>query len=150
MGWMTVWWQTGQVGSALAQRRVAQSMQKRLWPQGTRAAFTSRSLHTWQSRLPTRLSVGEAECGGDGRAENDQMLEEAVAVSKEGDSPIPSSLSRDVPQMEPRSPSPVPPEAEELEDAELQPELPLRVDDGNMLSEGIESMYVNRLPKPDL
>lgn len=139
MGWMTVWWQTGQVGSELVQSRVAQSMQKRLWPQGTRAALTSLSLQTWQSRLPTRLSVGEAECGGDGLAENDQMLEEAVAVSKEGESPRPSSLSSEVPQIEPRSPRPVVPEAEELEEAELQPELPVSAD-GNMLSEGRESM----------
>lgn len=83
--------------------------------------------------------MGEAECGGDGLAENDQMLEEAVAVSKEGESPRPSSLSSEVPQMEPRSPRPVVPEAEELEEAELQPEDPVSAD-GNMLSEGRESM----------
>lgn len=67
------------------------------------------------------------------------MLEEAVAVSKEGESPRPSSLSSEVPQMEPRSPRPVVPEAEELEEAELQPEDPVSAD-GNMLSEGRESM----------
>ncbi|KYO21116.1 hypothetical protein Y1Q_0001412 [Alligator mississippiensis] len=32
--------------------RLAHSMQKRLWPQGTRAAMTSLSKQTEQSRLP--------------------------------------------------------------------------------------------------
>lgn len=51
------------------------------------------------------------------------MLLEAV-----GDSPMPSSRSRDVPQIEPKSPSPVVPDPEELDEAELQPELPLRAE----------------------
>lgn len=47
-----------------------------------------------------------------------------MAVSKEGESPSPSSLSSDMLQIDPRSPRPVPPELEELDDAELHPELP--------------------------
>lgn len=52
-------WQTGHSGSADWQICPAHSMQKRLWPQGTRAAVTSLSKHTKQSLLtpgatPTR------------------------------------------------------------------------------------------------
>lgn len=52
-------WHTGHSGSADWQICPAHSMQKRLWPQGTRAAVTSLSKHTKQSLLameptPTR------------------------------------------------------------------------------------------------
>jgi len=42
-------WHTGQSGLGEATSRFAHSMQKRLWPQGTRAATTSDSKHTTQS-----------------------------------------------------------------------------------------------------
>ena len=75
---------------------------------------------------PLSDSAGEVELGGEGRATvgKDQMLDEAVAVSKEGESPRPSSLSRDMLQIDPKSPKPVAPELEELDEAELHPELP--------------------------
>lgn len=127
MAWQTWSLHTGQVGFVVSHSRSPHSMQKRLWPQGTRAAVTSLSPQTTQSLFPPlRDSAGEAELGGEGRVTvgKDQILEEAVAVSKEGESPRPSSLSRDMLQIDPRSPRPVPPEFEELDDAELHPELP--------------------------
>lgn len=127
MAWQTWSLQTGQVGFVASQSRSPHSMQKRLCPQGTRAAVTSRSPQTTQSLLaPLTDSAGDAELGGEGRVTGgkDQILDDAVAVSKEGESPRPSSLSRDMLQMDPRSPKPVPPELEELDEAELHPELP--------------------------
>lgn len=50
MACVAVMWQTGHSGSVLSQMRTAHSMQKRLCPQGTRAAVTSLSKHTMQSR----------------------------------------------------------------------------------------------------
>ena len=58
---MTPVWQTGHFGSILSQIRLAHSIQKRLCPQGTRAAITSLSKHTEQSRLPFRLVPEEVE-----------------------------------------------------------------------------------------
>ena len=58
---MTPVWHTGQRGSVRWQMRLAHSMQKRLWPQGTSAAITSLSKHTEQSRLPLRLVPEEVE-----------------------------------------------------------------------------------------
>lgn len=142
-------WQTGQSGVASASHtRLAQSKQKRLCPHGTRAASTSFSPHTRQSRRPPlpappllpltsppklpRLvseSVGETDAAGDGRVTGtdeppdgkDQMLEGAVAVSNDGDSPSPSSRSRLPFQIDTKSPRrlPWPPEPDELEE-ELQ------------------------------
>lgn len=60
-------WQAGHWGSTRPQMRMAHSMQKRLWPQGTRAAITSLSKHTMHSREFLRArselfeSVGEPE-----------------------------------------------------------------------------------------
>lgn len=112
----------GQVGSGPSQRREAQSKQKKLCPQGTRAALISLSPQTTQSLLVPRLmpvmlareSVGEAEAAGEGLVVipvvlvedgNDHMFEEVVVVSKPGDSPIPSSRSKLEFQIETRSPS---------------------------------------------
>lgn len=67
MAWVAGVWHAGHSGSALPQMRMAHSMQKRLWPQGTRAAITSLSKHTMHSRellrCPSELleSVGEPE-----------------------------------------------------------------------------------------
>lgn len=67
MAWVTALWHTGHCGSVFSQMRLAHSMQKRLWPQGTRAAITSLSKHTMHSRellrCPSELleSVGEPE-----------------------------------------------------------------------------------------
>lgn len=58
---MTAVWQTGHSGSLFSQMRLAHSMQKRLWPQGTSAAITSLSKHTEQSRLPFRRNPDEEE-----------------------------------------------------------------------------------------
>ena len=117
-------------------------------PHGTKAASTSFSPHTRQSRrpagpvpplpLPTsppklprlvKESVGETEAAGDGRPAgadglpegNDQMLEGAVAVSKGGDSPSPSSRSKLPFQIDSKSPRllPCPADPVELEE-ELQ------------------------------
>lgn len=66
---MTPVWHTGHLGSLLWQMRLAHSIQKRLWPQGTRAAITSLSKHKEQSRLPFRL-VEEEE--GEEEAEESQ------------------------------------------------------------------------------
>lgn len=49
---MTEVLQTGQTGSGFSQMRLAHSMQKRLWPQGTSAAITTLSVHSRQSREP--------------------------------------------------------------------------------------------------
>lgn len=60
-------WQAGHSGSGCPQMRMAHSMQKRLWPHGTRAAITSLSKHTMHSReflqAPSEPldSVGEPE-----------------------------------------------------------------------------------------
>jgi len=127
MAWQTWILQAGQVGLVDSHSPSPHSMQKRLWPQGTRAAVTSRSPQMTHSLLaPLRDSAGDVELGGEGRATvgKDQMLDDAVAVSKDGESPSPSSLSRDMLQMDPKSPNPVAPELEELDEAELHPELP--------------------------
>lgn len=139
--------QTGHCGSLDSQTRLAQSRQNKLWPQGTRAPVTSLSPQTTHSRLPLARSesVGLTLAAGDGlevseTVGNDQMLDVAVEVSKLGDSPSPSSLSRDVFQIETRSPIlPGPLELEELleHDPELEkaPELPVdEVIVGNVLS----------------
>lgn len=61
MACVTAAWQTGHSGSLFSQMRLAHSMQKRLWPQGTSAAITSLSKHTEQSRLPFLRSPDEEE-----------------------------------------------------------------------------------------
>lgn len=58
---MTPVWQTGHLGSLLSQIRLAHSIQKRLWPHGTRAAITSLSKQTEQSRLPFLLVPDDVE-----------------------------------------------------------------------------------------
>lgn len=101
-------------------------------------------------------SVGDAEAVGDGRVVipvvllddgNDQMLEVAVEVSKLGDSPIPSSLSKLEFQMETRSPR-RPPDEELLElmdpDELKAPELvdEVREVDGKTLSASEAILFV--------
>lgn len=126
--------QTGQAEFPDCEILSPQSMQNMLWPQGTSTAVTSLSPQTMQSRLPETDSVGEVLWGGEGRdvGGNDHMLEGAVAVSKEGESPIPSSRSIDVLQMDPKSL--VVPQAEDAEDAELHPELLVNADVSTPLS----------------
>jgi len=70
MAWVTALWQTGHCGSVFSQIRLAHSMQKRLWPQGTSAAITSLSKQTEQSRLPFRRRPDEEQ------EELDEELEE--------------------------------------------------------------------------
>lgn len=73
-------WQTGHLGSLLSQIRLAHSIQKRLCPQGTRAAMTSLSKHTEQSRLPFRLvpeEVEEEEEDDDDDDDDDDEAEES-------------------------------------------------------------------------
>lgn len=60
MAWVTALWQTGQAGASRAQILVAQGRQKRLWPQGTRAAVASLSKQMTQSCL-RRHSGGELD-----------------------------------------------------------------------------------------
>lgn len=50
MAWVAGVRQAGHSGSLFPQMRTAQSMQKRLWPQGTNAAMASPSEHTTHSR----------------------------------------------------------------------------------------------------
>ena len=61
MAWVTALWHTGHCGSVFSQMRLAHSMQKRLWPQGTSAAITSLSKHTEQSRLPFRRTPDDEQ-----------------------------------------------------------------------------------------
>lgn len=141
---------TGHCDSLDSHTRLAHSKQNILCPHGISTPVTSLSPHTTHSRLPlSRESVGLTLAAGDGldakdTVGNDQILEVVVDVSKLGDSPKPSSLSKDVFQMDPRSPTvPGPLELElELEqDPELEkaPELPVdEVMLGNILS-GVES-----------
>lgn len=62
MAWVAGVRQAGHSGSLLPQMRTAQSMQKRLWPQGTSAAITSPSAHTTHSR--TSAGPGAVEAAG--------------------------------------------------------------------------------------
>lgn len=147
MAWTAGMEHTGHCGSLVSQTRLAHSRQNRLCPQGTSAPVTSLSPQTTHSRLlePSSESVGLTLAAGDGlevrdTVGNDQMLDVAVDVSKLGDSPSPSSRSRDVFQMDTRSPMrPGPLLLDELLEheplLENAPELP--VDDvivGNALS----------------
>uniref|UniRef100_A0A131YTY6 Uncharacterized protein n=1 Tax=Rhipicephalus appendiculatus TaxID=34631 RepID=A0A131YTY6_RHIAP len=90
------WLHTGHRGSSLPHTRLAHSMQNMLWPQGTRAATTSLSKQTTQSRLPRlgpepRESVGElATLSPRATARPSQGR---PAGSKVGESPRPSSDS---------------------------------------------------------
>ena len=61
MAWVAGVRQAGHSGSLLPQMRTAQSMQKRLWPQGTSAAITSPSAHTTHSRA---RAAGAGAAGG--------------------------------------------------------------------------------------
>ena len=78
---MTAVWQTGHSGSLFSQMRLAHSMQKRLWPQGTSAAMTSLSKHTEQSRLPLRRNPEEEE----EEEEEEDELEEELDEDEEPD-----------------------------------------------------------------
>lgn len=159
IAWQTGWWHWGQVGSEDSHTLFAHSMQNKLCPQGTSAATTSFSAQTMQSRLvgelrprmPPRLpnecrdSVGDAECEGEGRdtrsvpmgrvegaeAWKDQILDDVIALSKDGDSPRPSSRSTLLFQMLTRSfrRPPVDPEEELEHDPadEKAPELPVEL-----------------------
>lgn len=60
MAWVTAVWHTGHAGASLSQILLAHSRQKRLWPQGTRAAMASLSKQTTQSCL-RRHSGGELD-----------------------------------------------------------------------------------------
>lgn len=71
-------WQTGHLGSLLSQIRLAHSIQKRLWPHGTRAAITSLSKQTEQSRLPFRLVPEEVD--EDEEAEEEEAEEESQGI----------------------------------------------------------------------
>lgn len=79
MAWVAGVRQAGHSGSLLPQMRMAQSTQKRLWPQGTSAAITSPSAHT------THSSARAAEAGalGAGAAWGLQPLSEALESSAE-------------------------------------------------------------------
>lgn len=61
MAWVAGVRQAGHSGSLLPQMRTAQSMQKRLWPQGTSAAITSPSAHTTHSRARAGTEAGAAD-----------------------------------------------------------------------------------------
>lgn len=133
MAWMALIEQTGQEESLPSQTLFAQSMQKKLWPQGTKAWVTLPSEHTRHFEEPNRESEGLALFGGEGldvteAVGYDQILEIAVELSKLGDSPRPSSLSFEL-QMAPRSPRP--PAFEELleQDPELEKAPVLPVDE---------------------
>lgn len=78
MAWVAGVRQAGHSGSLLPQMRTAQSMQKRLWPQGTSAAMTSLSKHTEQSRLPLRRNPEEEE-------EEEDELEDELDEDEEPD-----------------------------------------------------------------
>ena len=75
---VTAVWQTGHSGSLFSQMRLAHSMQKRLWPQGTSAAMTSLSKHTEQSRLPLRRNPEEED-------EEEDELEDELDEDEEPD-----------------------------------------------------------------
>lgn len=143
MAWMAGREQTGHWASLPSHTRLAHSMQKKLWPHGTRACVTLASVHT--RHLVVELSsesAGLVLLAGEGRegadtVGYDQMLDNAVDVSKLGESPRPSSRSLEL-QIAPRS---RPPLLEEL--LEQEPELEkaplLPVDDvmaGNVSVEG--------------
>lgn len=86
MAWVAGVRQAGHSGSLLPQIRTAQSMQKRLWPQGTSAAITSPSAHTTHSR--TSAGPGAVEATGapgpeDAVAEGLRLLSEALESSGE-------------------------------------------------------------------
>lgn len=100
--------QTGHWPSPPSHTLFAQSMQKKLWPHGTKACVTLASLHT--RHLVVELnseSAGLVLLAGDGRegadtVGYDQMLDRAVDESKLGESPNPSSRSLEL-QMAPKS-----------------------------------------------
>lgn len=154
-------WQAGQTASPRSHTCDAQSRQNRLCPQGTRAASTSRSAHTTQSRRAAS-AVGDTDAAGDGR-EYDQMLD--GAVSKDGESPRPSSRSAapPPPQMDtrsPRRPPTPPPPLDELVDElelehdekapELEPELAAAAAEKPRDVWSAPSRYGNSDPRPDL
>lgn len=113
--------QTGHWASVPSHTRLAHSMQKKLCPQGTRACVTFASLHTRHLAELSRESAGLVLFAGDGRdgcetGGYDQMLDNAVDVSKLGESPSPSSRSLEL-QIAPKS---RPPELDELLELELE------------------------------
>lgn len=132
--------QTGHCGSP-STMSIAQSIQKKLCPQGIRACVTLASLHTKHLAELSRESVGLVLLAGDGREGTlalgyDQMLESIAELSKLGDSPEPSSLSFEF-QIAPKSPRP--PELEELleQEPELEKALVLPVDDDMVGNESV-------------
>jgi hypothetical protein len=74
MAWVAGVRQAGHSGSLLPQMRTAQSMQKRLWPQGTSAAMASPSVHTTHSRATVVV-------GRTGAAGETDVLATAAAVT---------------------------------------------------------------------
>lgn len=82
MAWVAGVRQAGHSGSLLPQMRTAQSMQNRLWPQGTSAAITSPSAHTTHSRARAGAEVGATD-PEDAVAEGLRLLSE-VLESREG------------------------------------------------------------------
>ncbi|CAH2012902.1 unnamed protein product [Acanthoscelides obtectus] len=107
MAWMAGRLQTGHWASLPSQTLLAQSTQKKLWPQGTSAWVTLASEHT--RHLVAELSnesAGEVLLEGEGRvgAETEAALAGLAppADAGVGESPSPSSLSLPL-QMAPRS-----------------------------------------------
>lgn len=82
MAWVAGVRQAGHSGSLLPQMRTAQSMQKRLWPQGTSAAITSPSEHTTHSRARAGAGAGAA-APDDAVAEGLRLLSEVPESSGE-------------------------------------------------------------------
>lgn len=123
MAWMAGMEHTGHWASLPSQTLFAQSMQKKLCPQGTKACVTLLSVQTRHFVLEeSRESAGLVLLVGDGlvgagTVGYDHILDSAVDVSKLGESPKPSSLSVE-PQIVPKS---LPPVLEEL--LEQEPEL---------------------------
>lgn len=156
MAWIVGKVHTGHAASELSQMRLAQSEQKKLCPHGTNACVTLASMQTMHFADPSNESTGLVLFAGDGREGADvvegyvQMLDNAVVLSKLGESPIPSSRSLEL-QMAPKSPRP--PVLDELleQDPELEkaPELPVEdVMFGNASPEG--SMQLKSELKPVL
>lgn len=142
MAWETGIRHTGHCASEPSQSLVAHSMQKKLWPHGTRACVTLASLHSEHLMDPRSESTGLTLFVGEGRdgvtCGYAQMLESAVAVSKLGESPSPSSRSLEL-HMAPRSPRP-PEEVEELlelQDPELEKDEPEELENPLLVDEVI-------------
>lgn len=148
---------TGHCASLPSHTRLAQSMQKKLWPHGTNAWVTLPSPHTKHLVVLMvelrRESAGLVLLGGDGRVGaatvgKVQMFDNPALLSKLGESPRPSSLSLEA-QIAPRSARP--PELDELlleqEPAlEKAPELP--VEEVILLKGSFEAGSLNSVFNP--